>query len=385
MNACTTLVDSPLKAAKERLRISDLWVMLDLPGRPAKSCRSPFREDRNASFSVYHEGRRWKDHATGEGGDEVDFVASACDLSTQDACRKLIDLAGTRKEKGVSPPASRKVEPCDPLKDEEKARRREGWPPFEPPTRAEIGKIAMLRSLSPEGVALAHERGLLFCADTIEGRAWIVTDSRRNNAQARRMDGEKWERIDAKAWTLPGSVGALPIGLHEALDFPNIALVEGGPDLLAAFHLAYCATPTPETLARGKGVDVLGKLGVVAMLGRHPIPKGELRHFKDRCVRIFAHADKPGLQAEGRWWHQLEEAGATVDGYSLAGFIRSDGKPVGDLNDFTLIGPDQWEEQRDALEEAFHFKERKANEPRIAHQNQARHPIYRKCTWSGGQ
>ena len=128
-----------------------------------------------------------------------------------------------------------------------------------------------------------------------------------------------------KAWTLPGSIGALPIGLYEAVDFPNIALVEGGPDLLAAFHLAWCATSTPETLALGKGIDVVGNLGVVAMLGGPPILEGELRHFKDKCVRIFADADEPGPEAEGRWWHQLESAGAKVDGYSFAGFIRSDG------------------------------------------------------------
>ena len=117
-----------------------------------------------------------------------------------------------------------------------------------------------------------------FAPTTAEGRAWIITDCRRMNAQARRLDGEGWEHRwrSQKAWTLPGSIGALPIGLYEALDFPNIALVEGGPDLLAAFHLAWCATSTPETLALGKGIDVVGKLGVVAMLGRHPHPGGRI-------------------------------------------------------------------------------------------------------------
>ena len=89
--------------------------------------------------------------------------------------------------------------------------------------------------------------------------------------------------------------------------------------------------------------------------GAAPIPEGELRHFKGKLVRIFADADGPGLQAEGRWWHQLESAGAKVDGYSFEGFLRSDGKPVKDLNDFVLIDPDQWEAQRDAIEEAFAF------------------------------
>ena len=87
----------------------------------------------------------------------------------------------------------------------------------------------------------------------------------------------------------------------------------------------------------------------------YPIPEEELRHFQGKYIRIFADADGPGLQAEGRWWHQLEAAGAKVDGYSFAGLIRSDGRPVKDLNDFALIDPDQWEAERDAIEKAFSF------------------------------
>lgn len=47
-----------------------------------KSCRSPFREDRHPSFSIFDEGRRWKDHGTDESGDVFDFVCKAnhCDF-----------------------------------------------------------------------------------------------------------------------------------------------------------------------------------------------------------------------------------------------------------------------------------------------------------------
>ena len=106
----------------------------------------------------------------------------------------------------------------------------------------EIEAIAEFRGLSIEGVSLAAEVGLLQCADSSEGRAWIVTDSRRRNAQARRIDGQTWKHIgDKKAWTLPGSEAAWLIGLSEAAPFPLIFLVEGGPDLLAAFHPVWCA------------------------------------------------------------------------------------------------------------------------------------------------
>ena len=111
----SVICESPLQAAKERLRIPELWATLGLPGKPARSCCSPFREDRSPSFSIYDEGRKWKDHATGQGGDAVDFLAMALDMQTEDACRKLIELAG-----GVPHfPAGRKDGPTVPERQTE--------------------------------------------------------------------------------------------------------------------------------------------------------------------------------------------------------------------------------------------------------------------------
>src|SRR5215207_3184442 len=86
---------SLLKAALEKLTIPDLWQMLGLKGKPKPSCRFPLGEDdRNASFSIYDGGHRWKDHGTGLGGD-ADFRAAACNLSKAEGARELIELAGT--------------------------------------------------------------------------------------------------------------------------------------------------------------------------------------------------------------------------------------------------------------------------------------------------
>ena len=107
--------DSPLQAAKEELPIPALWQLLNLPGKPARSCRSPFREDRNPSFSVYEDGRKWKDHATGQGGDAADFVAMALGISNEDACRKLIELAGLLRATATNdrePPSGETSVPC---------------------------------------------------------------------------------------------------------------------------------------------------------------------------------------------------------------------------------------------------------------------------------
>ena len=44
-----------------------------------------------------------------------------------------------------------------------------------------------------------------------------------------------------------------------------------------------------------------------------------------------------------------------MDGFSFAGLMRADGLPVNDLNDFAHVHPDQWEAEREAIEEAFSF------------------------------
>ena len=66
------------------------------PGwRPGKSCLSPFRKDRHPSFSIFGDGRLWKDFATGEHGDAVDFIAIVRGLGKSDAAKELIVLANT--------------------------------------------------------------------------------------------------------------------------------------------------------------------------------------------------------------------------------------------------------------------------------------------------
>jgi hypothetical protein len=72
-------------------------------------------------------------------------------------------------------------------------------------------------------------------------------------------------------------------------------------------------------------------------------------------VRIFPHNDNAGREAGVRWAVRLVAARANVDGFSFAGLSRFDGAPVKDLNDFSCIHPDDWEAQRDVIEEAFAF------------------------------
>ena len=106
----------------------------------------------------------------------------------------------------------------------------------------------------------------------------------------------------------------------------------------------------------GKGVDVLGNLGVVAIFGaKTRIVDVALPLFVGKRVRIFAHDDCAGYGGAATWAATLKAAGAAVDSFGFTGFRQSDGCPVDDLNDFARLDPDQWETERALVESAFDF------------------------------
>jgi hypothetical protein len=263
------------------------------------------------------------DFATGEGGDQVDFFQRATGLSKKEACRKFIELAGgnsigTIHASGKPKPPAEKCKPT--------------FPEFSTGTRAEIIQLSELRRISREGLEWASERGLL-CFATLNGfPAWIVTDSARLNAQARRMDGKPWEHLDgAKAWTLLGSWASWPIGIKEAQSFPSIALCEGGPDFLAAHYLSLWEQASHPTKRDVRCVPV-AMLG--ASLRIHP---DGLPLFAGKQIRIFGHDDDAGRAATEMWARQLQSVGAAVDAFDFAGLHQEDGRPVKDLNDSLLM------------------------------------------------
>jgi len=329
------------KQIKSRLSIRQAASLLgiDLPDRDGRKFHSPFRPDNSPSCEVFRD--HIVDRSTDERFDVIDVFGMAKGISSAEAIK---GLAGILQIVGDTPASPfQQPKPTTEAEAAERGRKRAAWPQFEQPCRGEVRQIAGLRGLSPEGVQLAADRDLLWCVDLAEGRGWIVTDATRRNAQARRMDGKPWERIKAKAWTLPGSEASWPVGLREAAPFPAIALVEGGPDLLAGLHLAWCA-------------DAEDRIAVVSILGAgNRIPDQALPAFTGHHVRIFGHADEPGQKAGQRWARQLAGAGVTVTGFTFAGLVQSDGSPVNDLNDFASIDPDRWKAEHERIESAFNF------------------------------
>jgi hypothetical protein len=314
---------------KERLNIPGLWRLLDLPGDPKVCCRSPFREDKNASFSVSPEGLLFNDFATGEAGDPIDFLRIATGLSREAACRKFIEMAGGAAS---SPLPVKRTPPAA-----QQARQKPSLPMMRRGTAADFKRLARLRNVGIEGLQLASERGLLWFAELRGFDSWIVSDGERWNAQARRLDGGTWEHLpgNPKAWTLPGSRAAWPIGAKEAQPFKAVALVEGGGDLLAAFHFIYC---------EGREGDV----APVAMLGASQrIHEDALPLLACKRVRLFPHTDSAGNGAAERWTRQLEAVGAEVDEFDFSGLHQMDGAGVGDLNDLAYISPDDFEAERE--------------------------------------
>ncbi len=313
-----------IELAKARLTIPDLWQRLDLPGQPKASCKSPFREEKHASFSVSADGQLWNDFGTNEGGDAVDFLRLATGLSPEAAFKKFIELAGggTHEAKPLPKRPAPAPQPAQP-------RQKPSFPDFERGTDAELHRLADLRHVSFFALYMARHVGLLRFATWHGERAWLVTDDERLNAQARRLDGEPWAHISAKAQTLPGSWASWPLGAKTCPAYPAFLLCEGGPDLLAALHFIHAARAE-------------GKCFPLAMLGASQrIHEEALPLLAGKRVRIFPHVDTAGQAAAERWTRQLEAVGAEVDAFSFAGLRMADGSPVGDLNDCATIEPAQ--------------------------------------------
>jgi hypothetical protein len=87
-----------LKEALARLSVEMLWDHFGYGSRRGNPLKSPFREDKHPSFSIYTDEKdrkqKWYDHATGEGGDAFDFYQCATGKSAKDAFVDFVELAG---------------------------------------------------------------------------------------------------------------------------------------------------------------------------------------------------------------------------------------------------------------------------------------------------
>lgn len=209
-------------------------------------------------------------------------------------------IAGAVGNDGVRP--LRTILPLRPLTPS--APRRFELPAVRKPSVVELAKIAEMRGLPAfAGLELAARAGMLWSATMRDNgasvEAWILTDSARVSAQARRMDGQPWASIGGvKAKTLPGSQAAWPIGAADIGTKPFVALCEGGPDTLAAWTLAWW---------HGTAADVQP----VCMCGAGNSIHGDaLPLFEGKGIWVFPHRDDAGARACAKWTEELSAAGA---------------------------------------------------------------------------
>jgi hypothetical protein len=303
-------MSSKIEKIRASCSIEWAWKILGLPGQPGRTCKSPFREDKKPSFSVYaaKDGQRWYDQAEGTGGDIIDFWAKAKDLTVQAAVEQLGNMIGESK-----PPAAKYVPPPEKLID---------WPDdLRPPTDLECESLAMLRELPAGAFDLAGRLGFLKVGTHRGELLWFLTDASRRGAEGKTFTGEPCAASGRKVVTLKGSDKSWAYGLisdrPEWDAMKKIVVVEGMPDFFAALALL---------------IDWPGNARVVAMLGASANPGEEMvSRFRGHQVLIIPHNDPEGTKAKKKWIDQLL-------GFEAKVFTQKIPEGSKDVNEF-LVNP----------------------------------------------
>lgn len=325
-----------ITGAKGRLLLPELARLLGVLGKiPERdgeivSCLWPERHrhgDKRPSFNFHAGLTRYRCFGCGAAGDAGDLVAEWCGISQEEGLRRFLEMArgdspGEATRSPVTKP--RVATPHADLWNDstEKEAKRRAWPALEHGSRAAMENVAKLRGLNAETVRLAWRMGWLRFCPLAGCPAWVLLSACGRIAQARRLDGEEWERNGHrfKAWSLPGSCAAVPLGLPTLTErTPFVGIASGGPDTLALLEFILAEQRTDDCA-------MLGVLGESVKLAA-PVVKA----CAGRTVRLFAHNDDAGRRSAATWAEQLTEAGAKVDAFSFAAFGCKD------LNDFLKL------------------------------------------------
>lgn len=301
-----------------------------LPGgekRGAEWFAGSTRGEAGGSLHVILDGPRqgmWRDFAGADDdkGDLIGLWQKARGVSLSAACQEALDwMEVPESVRNQDRPAPPKREPTPKAPDQR-------WIELQSTMRAgtmeELRTLAALRKLpSIAGLELATRHGHLWFGQVHDHGerhpAWLLTDSARRNAQARKLDGQPWifdgQRKPAKSKTIWGTDTHWPVGIPDATT-TDIAFVEGAPDFLAAWEMIH----RKEATARMRPVAMFG--------ASNSIHADALSLFEGRTIWMFPHNDPEGMKAAKRWGNSLMDAGAlAVEFYNFA----ADG--LKDLND----------------------------------------------------
>jgi hypothetical protein len=289
--------------AKEKYTIPDIWKIFGLEGEPKKSCKSPFREDRRPSFSIYADGRRWVDHSTGDGGDVIEFIKHALKGDHHDVREWLADRI-LQNPSFVARPSS------SPLKVPQ-------------PPKVIIWPAAMGRGLTPSWEAFSERTGVVkeigenllqqelleFCQ--VDAHAcYLIKDAENRAAEIRRLDGGLFGTCKAfpltgvdKGW-LPGTAR-----LRDASPETAVLITEGATDHLTALDLYY-------RYHDAGGANVWQPITLLGAGCKRLDPAAE-RLLRGRRVRLIPDGDEAGRGMATHWEERLRKIGCHVDTVTL--------------------------------------------------------------------
>jgi hypothetical protein len=332
MNAHKNQFQKPdLTTLKQQCPLPTLLRRMHLEKFAQSSCPSPLRKDKSASWGIYEKDGKhaWKDFGNGDGGDEITFLARYLGLQE----KKQFPLLLRIYQKFVGEDSIHSASGPEKLPLSKPDCRN-----FGRGTSIQLTKLALLRNFHSQALEAATARGLLVFGDWHGVEVYGITDTSGNILELRCLDGKEFEAIGSltarKSHAVKGSQKSWPVGIQEAKPYPCIALVEGIPDLIAAFQI--CVVE-----------GVLEHVAPVAMLSAGPaIDETALPMFQNKHVRIFVHEDEAGRKAATKWKTQLESHAREVNFVSFSDFKSKGIKDLCDFKDLHATNfatnPDEW-------------------------------------------
>jgi hypothetical protein len=291
--------------ARDKYTIADLWMAFGFDGQPKGSCRSPFRQDRTPSFSIHHDGTGWTDHATGEGGDVIEFARHAlggCDHKTvRDWFGERIGIDHydffrvANKTAAVTPAPKAITWPGDLVEGSTAT-----WEAF-----------AKHRRLTFPAVHAMVHAGILRFVKTDGAKCYVITDTGHHAAEIRRMDGKLFG--SSKAYPLRGVDKSWLPGVELLRQSPKdtaVVITEGATDLLSAIDLYSRYRRQHGGRESWQPVALLG----ASCKNLHPEAQKLIR---GRRVRLVPDADPAGDIMADHWTGLLRKIGCEVDVVNL--------------------------------------------------------------------
>lgn len=314
---------SPLEEAKERIDIPEAARLLGiiLP-KDSGLMSSPFREDRKPSFSIFADGRAFKDQGTGDKGGVVNFVALATGRNGSDASKLLIELAETGKGYTYTNPMPRRT-----YKAAQAPSKKPNIPPLDQGSPKERGILTRQRGWPIAiGLDIFYELGVFGFCYFWDVRCWLVTDPSGLVAQVRRLDAKPFPN-GLKEITLKNSKACYPVGFSSIKDADIVIITEGCTDFLTSIALAYMELD-----------GQISNIGFCGILGAEQIiHKDALSNLNGKNIIIYADNDIAGIAAAKKWRDQLQDENTKV-------IIRLPDVAKQDLNDEACMKWGEWDE-----------------------------------------